>query len=143
MAFGRFGKVSYTSQTRLQEFVRFLEHGKIVGTRCKRCDRIEFPPRADCAKCLSSDFEWVELTGKGKLVTLTLNQFAPTTFKGETQYTLAVARLDEGPKVFARLRAQRGEGLKAGSRVRLVPVKLSEDKLSYELVAESSAKERS
>ncbi len=143
MSFARFGEVSYTSQTRLQEFVRFLEQGKIAGTKCKQCNRIEFPPRADCAKCLSNDFEWVELTGKGKLITLTLNQFAPTTFKDETPYTLAVAQLDEGPRVFARLHAQRIEGLEVGSRVRLVPVKLGADRLSYELVVEPATRERS
>ncbi len=140
MSFGEFGKVSYTSETRLGEFVRFLQKGKIVGTKCKQCNNMAFPPRADCAKCLSSDFEWVELNGKGRLVSFTLNQFAPASFREEAPYILAVAELDEGPKVFAKLRTGRPEELTSGRRMRLAPVKLSDDKLSYELIADESSR---
>lgn len=44
-------------------------------------NKLYFPPRADRANCLSSDMEWVGLSGKCKLVTYTTAYFAPVGFE--------------------------------------------------------------
>ena len=134
MSFEKFGKISYTKETKVADFVKHLEEGKIMGTKCKKCRKLYFPPRADCADCLSSDVEWVELTGRGKLITYTTAHFAPVGFEEEAPYTLALAELDEGPRVFARLSKKiSGNEIKIGMNVKLVPVRLSEERIAYEL----------
>ena len=66
--FKKFGTVSFTSITKTNDFVSQLEQGKIMGTKCNKCGLQFFPPRADCYQCLSSDIEWFEVSGTGKLM---------------------------------------------------------------------------
>jgi len=133
MSFGRFGKVSYVSETKLQDFMKYLEQGKIMGSRCKNCKRLYFPPRADC-DCMSGEPEWVEFSGKCRLITYTTVHFAPASFRYDVPYVLGVAQFEEGPTVFAPLSKDIQEGeIKPGMQLRLVPVKLLGDKIIYEL----------
>ena len=100
--FKKFGTVSFTAITKVNDFVSQLEQGKVMGTRCKKCDAVYFPPRSDCAKCLSSDMEWFEVSGKGKLVSYSKLEFAPIGFGEDLPY--AIALLDYGDyKVFGRI----------------------------------------
>jgi uncharacterized protein len=100
--FKKFGTVSFTATTKVNDFVTHLEEGKVMGTKCKTCDAVFFPPRADCDKCLSSEMEWFEVTGKGKLVTYSKLEYAPIGFGEDLPY--AIALLDYGDyKVFGRI----------------------------------------
>ncbi|MDH4137829.1 MAG: zinc ribbon domain-containing protein, partial [Anaerolineae bacterium] len=78
MGFERFGTVSFTAQTKVDKFVDLLDEGKVAGTKCKSCEKTYFPPRADCSNCLSSDMEWFEISGPGKLVSFSTLIYAPT-----------------------------------------------------------------
>ena len=59
-----FGKVNYTPYTKVTDFAQHLKDGRLMGTRCKKCDAKSFPPRADCEECMSDDFEFTEMSGK-------------------------------------------------------------------------------
>lgn len=51
-----------------------LEQGKILARRCKSCGAYMYPPMPICQECSSTDTEWTELSGEGKLLTVgTLN----------------------------------------------------------------------
>lgn len=133
MSFGRFGKVSYVAETKLQDFMKYLEQGKIMASKCKKCNRIYFPPRADC-DCMSGQPEWIELSGNCKLVTYTVVHFAPASFRYDVPYVLAVAQFEEGPTVFAPLSKEiKQEEIKIGMQLKLTPVILEGDKVIYEL----------
>jgi uncharacterized OB-fold protein len=67
--FKKFGTVSFTGISKTNDFVDYLEKGKVMGTRCKDCGLVFFPPRADCHQCLAGNTEWFEVSGTGKLVT--------------------------------------------------------------------------
>ncbi|UCC33333.1 MAG: Zn-ribbon domain-containing OB-fold protein [Candidatus Bathyarchaeota archaeon] len=132
MGFEKFGIMSYTKETKVEDFVKHLEDGRIMGTRCKKCGTIIFPPRADCAKCLSSDIEWTPLSGRGKLITHTTAHFAPAGF--EAPYTLALAELGEGVRVFTRIcKDDEKDKLKIGMYVQLVTKRLGDERITYEL----------
>jgi len=100
--FKKFGTVSFTSITKVNDFMDYLEKGKVMATRCKGCGLIFFPPRADCYKCLESDMEWTEITGSGKLLTFSKLEYAPVGFGDDLPYSIAL--LDYGDyKVFGRI----------------------------------------
>ncbi len=100
--FKKFGTVTFTSITKINDFIDKLEQGKIMGTRCKECGLVFFPPRADCYQCFKSDMEWFEVTGKGKLISFSKLEFAPVGFGDDLPY--AIALLDYGDyKVFGRI----------------------------------------
>lgn len=132
MNFGKFGKISYVSETKLQEFEKSLEEGKIMGTKCK-CGRLYFPPRADC-DCMKGEMEWVELSGNCKLMTFTTLHFAPASFRYDAPYTLGVAQFIEGPSVLAPLSKEiKEDEIKIGMSLKLVPVELMGGRMIYEL----------
>lgn len=100
--FRKFGTVSFTSISKVNDFIDYLENGKVMATRCKECGLSFFPPRADCYQCLSSNMEWFEVTGKGKLVSYSKLEYAPVGFGDDLPYAIAV--LDYGDfRIFGRI----------------------------------------
>lgn len=100
--FGKFGTVSFTKTTRVNDFIDHLENGKVMYTHCNTCDADFFPPRADCGGCLSSDMAWREVTGTGNLVSYSRLEFAPVGFDADLPYSIAM--VDYGDyQIFGRL----------------------------------------
>jgi uncharacterized OB-fold protein len=100
--FKKFGTVSFTSITQLNDFIGYLEDGKTMATRCLDCGQVFFPPRADCYHCLTRHMEWIEVTGTGKLVTFSELSFSPIGFENDLPYSIAL--LDYGAfKIFGRI----------------------------------------
>lgn len=133
MGFERFGIVSFTSQTKAAPFVDFLDKGKLAGTHCKSCGVSYFPPRTDCARCLSSDMEWSEITGKGRLVSYSTLIYAPTGFEADLPYTIALVEFENRMKVFGRLSKEIKESeISIGMELKYAVIKLLNDRIIYE-----------
>jgi len=130
--FSRFGTVSFTSITKTNDFVGYLEQGKVMGTKCKGCGLKFFPPRADCYKCLSSDdMEWFEVQGKGKLLTFSKLQYGPVGFEGDLPYAIALADFGDC-KVFGRMASDIPDSeIQVGMEVRATPNTLPNGQLNY------------
>lgn len=134
MGFERFGKLSFASQTRVDAFVDYLDEGELRFTRCRVCDSVYFPPRADCANCLSCDMEWIRVDEQGTLISFTRANFAPTGFEDDVPYILAVADFNR-VKVFGRFGAGVSDDqLEAGMPVTVKSVSLGEGRISYEFL---------
>ncbi len=100
--FKKFGTVSFTGITKTNDFVSRLEEGKVSGTQCRKCGLQFFPPRADCYQCLSSEVEWFDVGGAGKLMAFSKLKFGPIGFENDLPYCIAV--LDYGKyKIFGRI----------------------------------------
>ncbi|NMC80041.1 MAG: hypothetical protein A4E73_03597 [Syntrophaceae bacterium PtaU1.Bin231] len=129
--FKRFGSVSFVSISRVNDFIDYLDSGKLMGNRCTQCGRSFFPPRADCFQCRTNAMEWFEVENTGELATFTTLTYAPAGFEKELPYTIAV--LDYGDfKVFGRTDpAIPVEELRVGMRMKSVVTKTSEGRLTY------------
>lgn len=129
--FKKFGTVSFTGITKTNDFVGYLEQGTIKGTKCKKCGRQFFPPRADCFQCLSSDMEWFEVSGTGKLMTYSKLQYGPVGFEGDLPYCIAV--LDYGNyKVFGRIAKELADDeIKIGMNLKTVANQLPNGQMNY------------
>jgi uncharacterized OB-fold protein len=135
MDFGNFGSVSFTQQAKVVPFIEYLEQGKFMATRCKQCGKKYFPPRVDCPTCLTSDVEWFEVNEKGKLLTYTVINYGPLGFEEEAPYTLAIAEFNDGLRVLSRISKKLSpDTIRIGMEVRVVPVKLGDEKISFEFV---------
>lgn len=97
--FSWFGKISFTPHTKVTEFADHLKDGYLMGSRCKQCGFATYPPRADCPKCLSGDFEYTEWSGKGTLLTYTKIVAAPTGFQDIAPYLVGLVELDDGGRL--------------------------------------------
>ena len=92
-SFEEFGIVHHTKDTKIPEFLKYLEDGKVMATRCKDCGLLYFPPKADCPKCFGNKVEWVEIKKPGKLLTYTVVNYGPAGFENRTPYVIGVAAL--------------------------------------------------
>ncbi len=129
--FKKFGTVSFTAITKTNDFISNLEQGKVTGTKCKKCGLVFFPPRADCYQCLSSDMEWFEVSGTGRLLTYSKLQYGPVGFEGDLPYCIAV--LDYGEyKVFGRIAKDLAdEDIRIGMDMKAVANALPNGQLNY------------
>jgi uncharacterized OB-fold protein len=96
-----FGKVNFSPFTKVSEFANHLKDGYLMASKCKKCGTESFPPRADCNNCQSGDFEFVEYSGKAKLVSYTVIHAAPTGFEDVAPYTIGVVDLKESGRLLA------------------------------------------
>lgn len=89
-------------------FGAYLNEEKLVSTRCKKCGAIYTPQRSLCVECYSTDMEWIELKGTGKLaafssINIGVNFMAEQGFDRNNPYVVGVIELDEGTRVNARI----------------------------------------
>ena len=99
--FSWFGKVSFVPYSKVSDFAVHLKDGRLMGSTCTSCGLTSFPPRADCPECRSGDFEFFELSGKGKLVTHTRIDAAPAGFEDIAPFGLGVVDLAETGRLLA------------------------------------------
>ena len=133
MGIDRFGKVSFTSETKADAFVTYLEQGKVMATRCRKCGTGYFPPKMDCPRCLDSEVEWFEVAGKGRLLTYSVVDYGPTGFEDDVPYILALAGFGDELQLFGRLsRDIEVIDIEIGMELKAVPLKLPGDRIAYE-----------
>jgi uncharacterized OB-fold protein len=104
-------------------YEQFLNEEKLMGSRCKKCGALSVPPRSICIKCYSSQMDWVEIKGKGKLAAFTCISVGPPFMIAEgydrkRPYVSGVVALEEGTRVVARIEGVDGnkpETIKIGA----------------------------
>lgn len=103
-------------------YEQFLHEEKLMGSKCNQCGAVFTPPRPICIQCHSSDMEWVEMKGSGKLAGFTCISIGPSFMTDEgydrnNPYCVGVVELDEGTRVDARIEdvnASQPETIKVG-----------------------------
>ena len=120
--FSWFGKVSFVAYTKVSDFAVHLKDGRLMGSACSNCGATNFPPRADCADCLSGDFDYREVSGRGTVYTYSVIAAAPTGFDDEVPYTIVVVDLEEGGRLLAWLGDSiEPDDIRIGMSVQVVP----------------------
>lgn len=116
------------------KFYEGLKQGKVYATKCKDCGKIYFPPNVDCAECLTTGLDWVELSSEAEIVTFTHVVVRPTTFQQQKPYTVAIGKLNEGVKVLAWLTGFKLSEIKVGMKAKLVAKVTPEGNATYEFI---------
>lgn len=95
--------------------------GKLLITRCGTCARWLHPPVPVCRFCLSTDVAPQPVTGKGEVLTYTVNR-QPWLAALPPPYVIAVIGLDDDPdlRVSTRLVGVEPEEVRIGMRVKVV-----------------------
>jgi uncharacterized OB-fold protein len=94
--------------------------GKLLLQKCRACSQLQFFPRAVCVNCFSSDLDWVEASGQGKVHTFSW-VFAPRNpaFKDEVPICFANVILDEGVIIESRIVGAAADKVRTGDRVKV------------------------
>jgi uncharacterized OB-fold protein len=103
----------------IEQFYRFLKEERLMAAQCLQCGKIHLPPRPLCDNCFSQDFEWVNVSGKGKLLTYTVISVAPQQFQAITPYAVGIIQLENGLKIPGMIQGLTQAQLKIGMELTL------------------------
>jgi uncharacterized OB-fold protein len=103
----------------IEQFYKFLQQGKLMAGKCQKCGKIHLPPRPLCDNCYSQQFSWIQVSGKGKLVTYTVINVAPAQFQALAPYAVGIVELENGLKIPGMIQDIKQEQLKIGMELTL------------------------
>jgi len=98
----------------IDQFYKFLTQRKLMAGKCTRCGKIHLPPRPLCDNCFSQQFEWTEVSGKGKLLTFSVIHIAPPQFQDLAPYAVGIIQLENGAKIPGMITNAAQEQLRIG-----------------------------
>jgi len=98
----------------IEVFYKFVGEGRLMGAKCNKCGLVMLPPRPVCSKCLGNDLRWVELKGRGKLLTYTVIHVAPKQFETLAPYPVGIVKLEDGPQLLGMIRGVETDKIKVG-----------------------------
>ena len=96
-----------TDITSYDFYVGLTQH-KLLASRSLSTGQLFLPPRPLDPKDMSSEMEWVELSGKGKLLTFTViyvgtSAMIAAGYDRKNPYCVGIVQTDEGPAISAQI----------------------------------------
>ncbi|MBN2239864.1 MAG: Zn-ribbon domain-containing OB-fold protein [Dehalococcoidales bacterium] len=86
-----------TITTDNKTFWEYMKKHEFSVQKCKECGELTYPPSAACHNCLSPDFEWMKLSGKGKVYSfVVVRRAGMPAFAAEVPYVVAIIETEEG-----------------------------------------------
>jgi uncharacterized OB-fold protein len=76
---------------------------RLEANKCKRCGKINFPPRLICNACGNREFEKTKLADKGKVLTYTIIRVPPHQFVDQAPYAVGIVELEDGVKITGQI----------------------------------------
>lgn len=87
-----------------EKFWDGTKQGKLLIQTCKDCKAKIFYPRKYCPECWSDNLDWIEASGKAKVVTFTITRgMVEPKFMSDLPYVLAMVDLAEGIIMMTRI----------------------------------------
>jgi 3-hydroxybutyryl-CoA dehydratase len=85
----------FAGRTGSKFIIGLRDQKKILGTRCKKCNKVYVPPRLTCEKHVTEKCdEWVELPGTGTVANFTVVRYAEPHQPVKPPYIVALIKLD-------------------------------------------------
>jgi uncharacterized OB-fold protein len=79
------------------------EH-RLALPQCHSCDKFWFPPSRSCPHCLSDQFSFENVSGRGKIFSfVTFHRIYRPAFAESVPYVVALVELEEGPRLLTNI----------------------------------------
>lgn len=112
---GRYLPIIYPEEV---PFWEGLKARKLLLQRCGACRKVWFPIGPLCPKCLSTEFTWVQMSGRGVVHNFVVYHKAWIPFfEKKLPYAVVQVELDEGPRLTANMMDTPLEEIKMGMPV--------------------------
>ena len=106
---------------------RAISEKRLIGAKCNACNAVTVPPKAVCPECRAGEVSVVDLKGVGTLAAYTVIYVAPPMmveegFHPKNPYCSGIVKLEEGPKITARILGvdlTRPDRIKVGTPVKV------------------------
>ena len=103
----------------IEQFYKFLGQQKLDGWKMPKMRKNPFAAKTPMRQLLLQDFEWINISGKGKLLTYTVINIAPAQFQALTPYAVGIVELENGLKIPGMIQGLTQEQLKIGMELTL------------------------
>ncbi len=98
------------------KFLEALKRGEILGTKCKNCGSVYFPPQRDCFNCGKNEMDWIKLqSNEGEIMTYSIVYQKPQGFENYDDYIIGIIRTNDGNSLMAWVKGKP----KVGAKVRI------------------------
>jgi len=98
----------------IESFYKSVSERKLMAAKCGKCGTLLLPPKPVCPKCFSTAFTWVELKGKGRLLSYTVIHISPKQFESMAPYVVGIVELEDGPHLPGMIRDVGPEKIEVG-----------------------------
>lgn len=97
----------------------FAQKRELRLQKCASCGRFRYPPGPACPHCLSDEYEWCALSGRGRLVSSATfhRQYLP---EFPVPYVVVSIETEEGPLLVGQLRNKDGAAISVGTPMRAI-----------------------
>jgi uncharacterized protein len=98
---GRYFPVRYPEE---EPFWAAADEEQLVLQRCDECGKVRYPIGPVCPECLSPNYTWTEMSGRGEVTTYVVyhRPWAPW-LKNRVPYVVVQVQLEEGPRLTTNL----------------------------------------
>ncbi|MEM0014147.1 MAG: Zn-ribbon domain-containing OB-fold protein [Candidatus Nezhaarchaeales archaeon] len=100
---------------------------RLVGSKCLKCGRLFVGLRKVCPQCKSTEFEYVELSRRGKIYSYTVIRAPPMEREKYGPYIMAIVELDDGCRLTAEIVDCSSEEIDIGTEVEATFRKIGEE----------------
>lgn len=103
----------------ISSFYKYANEKRLMAAKCSECGTVLLPPKPMCTNCLSTNLEWLEINGEGKLLSYTIIHIAPEQFQELAPYIVGIVELDNGPRLPGMVREVNPEAIKIGMNLKI------------------------
>jgi hypothetical protein len=95
--------------------------GRLSLQRCDSCAHFRYPISPFCPRCLSADFAWTPVSGRGSVFSyIVFHKAYHPGFKVELPYNVALVQLEEGPRMYSNIVGTPNDQVRVGDAVEVV-----------------------
>ena len=116
---GEIRKMSEESPFTVSTFYKFAGEKRLMAAKCTDCGTELLPPKPMCTNCLSTNLEWIEVDGNGRLLSYTIIHVAPEQFQDMVPYIVGIVNLEAGVCLPGIIRKIPTEKIKIGMNLKI------------------------
>jgi uncharacterized OB-fold protein len=95
--------------------------GELRVQRCESCGHLWFPPSTHCPSCLSREYQWFPVSGRGTVWSwVVFHQKYFKAFANELPYNCAMVKLEEGPMMMSNIVGVSNDEIRCDMPVKVV-----------------------
>ena len=94
--------------------------GRLMLQKCG-CGHLRYPISPFCPECLSDQFEWSPVSGRGTVFSyVVFHRAYHPGFKEEVPYNVALVQLEEGPRMYSNIVGVPNDQVRIGDAIEVV-----------------------
>jgi len=104
-----------------RDFWEGCKQGRLRMQKCSACAHIRYPISHVCPRCLSYEFQWTDLSGRGSVFSyIVFHQIYNKAFAQDVPYNVALVQLEEGPRMYSNVVGVPNDAVKVGDHVQVL-----------------------